>query len=142
LFVSFLYQDLLIELIDIEDMKLVGDGLLLNDLGSSGLIKPTMKAEKEGDPSLFKPNGNGGEINLTLISEGATAGVEVGGEVSSHVAQRSNGVLNLAKGVLGGCFRRFVNEAFLMTVCIFYIFSSSSGVSCFIDITRHLFAIF
>ena len=79
----------MIELIDIEDMKLVGDRLLLNDLGSSGLIKPTMKAEKEGGQSLFKPDGNGGEINLTLISEGATAGVEVGGEVSSIVALTS-----------------------------------------------------
>ena len=79
----------MIELIDIEDMKLVGDGLLLNDLGSSVLIKPTMKAEKEGGPSLFKPDGNGGEINLTLISEGATAGVEVGGEVSSIYALTS-----------------------------------------------------
>jgi hypothetical protein len=82
LFASFLYQDSLIELIDIEDMKLVGDGLLLNDLGSSVLIKPTMKAEKEGGQSLFKPDGNGGEIDLTLISESVTAGVEVGGEVS------------------------------------------------------------
>ena len=82
-FASFLYQDLLNELIDIEDMKLVGDGLLLNDqVGNSSLINSTMKAEKEGGQSLFKPNGNGGEIDLTLISESVTAGVEVGGEVS------------------------------------------------------------
>jgi hypothetical protein len=79
---------------------------------------------------------------LTLISEGATAGVEAGGEVSSIVAQCSNGVLNLAKGVQGGCFMRYLNETFLMTICFFFILSSSSGVSCFIDITRHLFFLY
>lgn len=110
-------------------MKLVGDGLLLNDLGTSGLIIPTTTAVKEGCQSLFKPDGDGGEICLTLILEGATAGDEVWGEGSPAVAQHSKGVLTLAKGVLGGCVMRYL--------CFFFILSSSSGVSCFIDITRH-----
>ena len=103
-------------------MKLVGDGLFLNNLGTSGLIIPTLTAVKEGCQSLFKPDVDGVEISLTLILEGVTAG-------DPSVAQRSKGVLTLAKGVLGGCVMRYL--------CFFFILSSSSGVSCFIDITRH-----